>query len=58
VERWGLFLGFALGAVAFALAGVALYWQKGPVLWAWATVFVLCFWAAVMSVRAFESRSR
>ena len=30
MERWGLLLGFVLGAIAFAIGGAALYWLKGP----------------------------
>jgi hypothetical protein len=57
MERWGLFLGFVFGAIAFAIGGAALYWLKGPALWAGATAFAVVFWCAIMSVRAFERSS-
>jgi hypothetical protein len=57
MERWGLFLGFVLGAIALAIGGAALYWLKGPALWAGAAAFALVFWCAIMSVRAFEHNS-
>jgi hypothetical protein len=57
MERWGLFLGFMLGAIPLAIGGAALYWLKGPALWAGAAAFGVVFWCAIMSVRAFERSS-
>ena len=51
MERWGLLLGFVLGAIAFAIGGAALYWLKGPAVWAGAAAFALVFWCAIMSIR-------
>ena len=58
MERWGLFLGFTLGAIGFASIGCALYWLKGPMLWVGVAAFAFCLWAAIMSIRAFDRTSK